>query len=66
MRAVFPEKMWDIKANTGVYEVYHGSSAGRPWTEMAIFEYKLYDLCEQSLVYHLFNQKQNPKKQKII
>ncbi len=36
MRAVFPEKMWDIKANTGVYEVYHGSSAGRPWTEMCI------------------------------
>ena len=25
-------------------------------------EFKLYDLCEQSLVYHLFNQKQNPKK----
>lgn len=37
MRMIFPETLWN--QNSVLYEVYHGSSFGRPWTEMVIAEY---------------------------
>lgn len=37
MRMLFPETLW--KPGDVLYEVYHGSSFGRPWTEMVIVEY---------------------------
>ena len=37
MRMIFPEALW--KQGSVLYEVYHGSSYGRPWTEMVIAEY---------------------------
>lgn len=37
MRMMFPETLW--KPGSVLYEVYHGSSFGRPWTEMVIAEY---------------------------
>ena len=37
MRLIFPETLW--KQGSVLYEVYHGSSFGRPWTEMVIAEY---------------------------
>lgn len=37
MRMIFPETLW--KRGSVLYEVYHGSSFGRPWTEMVIAEY---------------------------
>lgn len=37
MRMIFPETLW--KQGSVLYEVYHGSSFGRPWTEMVIAEY---------------------------
>ena len=40
MRDVFPEDMWNKK--TPEYKVYHGSSFGRPWTEMDIVQGILY------------------------
>lgn len=41
MREIFPEEKWDGKSDK--YMVKNGSSSGRPWTEMSICEYKLYD-----------------------
>ena len=34
MRELFPETMWDHKKH---YYVYHGSSFGRPWTEITVY-----------------------------
>ena len=39
MRDIFPEYLWDIKKGNyyEYYQVYSGSSSGRPWTEMSVF-----------------------------
>ena len=41
MRMIFPEALW--KPGDTLYEVYHGSSFGRPWTEMVVAEYPFPD-----------------------
>lgn len=38
MRTIFPEKDWWTDHSSWDYGVYHGSSFGRPWTEMQLFE----------------------------
>ena len=39
MRTIFPTEMWVKVPDTQwePYQVYHGSSYGRPWTEMAVY-----------------------------
>ncbi len=39
MRSFFPAEMWSKKpdSKSELYQVYHGSSFGRPWSEMDVF-----------------------------
>ena len=39
MRDIFPETLW-VDHESWIYRIYHGTSYGRPWTQMQIFETK--------------------------
>lgn len=62
MREIFPETLWERKLGKYYekYQVYSGSSYGRPWTEMLIYDGVYKDQCEYCIFWRIDTDKKAP------